>query len=139
MKNKSEDIITIVPGCPNLNDSFFDLLLLSKITGVIQIFVCVFGSFAIISCLFIFRNVTLNNLFNQILLLLSMSHLLFLLEKFFSYLTIHMGYSTLALIYTTMLHPLIALSMTLSIYLTMSLSVHFLGFFIIHLGTTYIP
>ena len=87
-------------------------------------FVCVFGSFAIIGCLFLFRNVHLKCVFNQIILLLSVSHLIFLLAKFFSYLAIHMGYSTLVLIYPTMLHPLTALSMTLSIYFTMSLSVH---------------
>ena len=66
-KIASEDIIPIVPGCPTLNDSFLDLFLLSKITGVIQIFVCVFVSFAIIGCLFIFRNVHLKCVFNQII------------------------------------------------------------------------
>ena len=118
------NIKNVFQDCPTLNGSSLDLVLLSKISGWIQMIVCIFGIFLIICCLFLFRNIHLHNLFNQLLLLLSVSHLLFLLSMLFSYLAKHLEYTILVQIYPTMLHPITSIALTLSIYLTMALSVH---------------
>ena len=124
LENGSENLNLSFTGCPSLLDTSLDLLLFSDISGWIQIFICIFGTFSILCCLFLFRSIHLSNLFTQILLLLSVSHLLFLLSMLLSYLAKNMMSTVLVLVFPTVIHPLSSISLTLSIYLTMALSVH---------------
>ena len=122
--NASDNFSLMNIDCPVIEDSSVDLDLVGNLAGWVQIFFCVFGIFSIISCLFLFKNIHLANTFNQILLLLSVSHLLFLVNMMLSYLVKNILWSEIVMLYPIIIHPLSSITMTLSIYLTMALTVH---------------
>ena len=124
VNNGSDNFSLMNIDCPNIADSSVDLGLVGNLAGWAQIFFCVFGIFSIISCLFLFKNIHLSNTFNQILLLHSVSHLLFLVNMMLSYLAKNIMWSEIVMVYPTMIHPLSSITMTLSIYLTTALSIH---------------